>query len=179
MKKILFIVFLSFLFLSGFQNLFAQNISPTPKVVHVQYDLPYPGILPDSPLYFLKALRDNLIGFFISDPFKKADYDLLMADKRLGAAKLLLDSGKTSLAITTLSKSGNYFDQAIQKAAEAKSRGQNADPIISRLITAAIKHQEVISQMAQKTKGDTRYNLELLQIRARDFQDTAELLKSK
>ena len=178
MKK--FVLLFSFLiFLSlGSGNVFAQNTPLMQRPISVNYDLPYPGILPDNPLYFLKAIRDNLIGFFITEPVKKANYDLLMADKRLASAKALVDKGKGDLAITTLSKSGNYFDQALQQIAMAKRQGENADLVIARLINASIKHQEVISQMVQKTKGDIKYNLELLKIRTRGFQDTAELLKS-
>lgn len=162
----------------------AQNLlltlTPTPKaVIDVQYDLPYPGILPDSPLYFLKALRDNIIGFFISDPVKKADYELLMADKRLVSAKALFDEGKTDLAFTTLSKSGNYFDQAIQEAATAKQQGENVGPTISRLILAAQKHQEIILQTEQNTKGQIKTELGLMRGRVAGFQQSAEALTSK
>jgi hypothetical protein len=32
--------------------------------------------------------------------------------------------------------------------------------------------------MSKKTTGDTRYNLELLQLRAKTFQETVELVKA-
>ena len=165
------------LFFTLLPKTFAQNNATPSAVPHVQYDLPYPGILPDNPLYFLKALRDNLLAFFITDPVKKAEYDLLMADKRLASAKSLQDEGKTDLAFTTLSKSGNYFYQAIQQAISAKDQGENADPIISRLIISSEKQQEVIAGMESQTKGASKANLELLQSRAKDFQTTAEALK--
>lgn len=176
--------FFVLLFLSlSFQVVFAQDVSetptPTPEVIRqVQYTLPYPGILPDSPLYFIKALRDNLIGFFVSDGVKKADYDLLMADKRLVSAKALLSEGKSDLALTTLSKSGNYFDLAIQQIASAKKQGQNAEPTISRLITASQKHQEIILEMEQGSKGQTKENLGLLRGRVQGFQKSVEALLS-
>lgn len=178
MKKLL-LLFAIFIFsFFPFQNAFSQNATSSSQVKHVEYELPYPGILPDSPLYFLKAVRDNLLAFFITDPLKKADYDLLMADKRLGSSKSLLDFKKYDLAVTTLSKSGNYFDKAIQEAAEAKRQGKNTDNILDKLWSASQKHQEVIYEMVQKTKGDIRYNLELLQVRAKGFQNTVEVIKS-
>lgn len=177
MKK-LFLIFFVFLFsVFSINFTFAQNATSS-GVKHIEYDLPYPGILPDSPLYFLKAIRDNLLVFFIPDPLKKSEYDLLMADKRLGSAKSLVDFKKYDLAITTLSKSGNYFDKAIQEVAQAKRQGKNIDSILDKLWTASQKHQEIIYQMGQKTTGDTRYNLELLQVRAKTFQNTVEVVKS-
>ncbi len=177
--KNLFLIFFVFIFsLFSFQNSFAQNATSSSQITHVEYELPYPGILPDNPLYFLKAVRDNVLGFFITDPLKKADYDLLMADKRLASSKALIDFKKYDLAITTLSKSGNYFDKAIQEAVKAKEQGKNASGILNKLFVASQKHQEVIYQMAQETKGDAKYNLELLQVRTKSFQDTVEVVKS-
>lgn len=178
MKKLVITIIVSILLLTSLQKTFAQDISSDSQVPSVQYDLPYPGLLPDNPLYFLKAIRDNLLGAFITDPLKKADFTLLQADKRLAASKALFNNKKYDLAITTLSKSGNYFDQAINKAADAKRAGQNANPILERLLIASKKHQEVIFQMEEKTKGQTKYSLELLRNRTKDFQDIVEVLKS-
>ena len=87
MKRLLIIILVFVLFFAGFQKTSAQDASSSGKIIQIQYELPYPGILPDNPLYFLKAIRDNVLGFFITDPLKKADYSLLMADKRLQSAK--------------------------------------------------------------------------------------------
>ena len=69
-----------------------------------EYPLPYPGILPDNPLHFLKALRDRIILMLMSDPVKEAEFNLLTSDKRIYAAQLLADKGKGQLSISTLSK---------------------------------------------------------------------------
>lgn len=177
MKKLLFLI-ISFLVLSLPQVTLSQNATSSSLIKHVEYELPYPGILPDSPLYFLKAIRDNVLVVFVSDPLKKAEYNLLMADKRLASSNLLVDYKKYDLAITTLSKSGNYFDKAVQLAAELKRQGKNADTLLDKLLIASQKHQEVIFQMSQKTTGDIRYNLELLQVRAKTFQETVEVVKA-
>ncbi len=191
MKRLL-TLFIILFFILGVKSVYAQ-VSPEPSVSElkipsatqtanntaVQYDLPYPGILPDNPLYFLKVVRDNLLGLFITDPLKKASYDLLMANKRLVSARGLIDEGKTDLAITTLSKSGNYFDQAISKAYEAKNQGEDANPVLSNLITAAKKHQEVIEQMVQKTKGDTKTTIRLLKERAHDFEQRVLIIQAQ
>lgn len=179
MKGSFLVFFLFLLCLAGVQKVSAQAISTSPAALNVQYDLPYTGILPDSPLYFLKALRDNVLNFLITDPLKKSEYGLLMADKRLGAAEMLINKGKVDLAITTLSKSGNYFYLAIQQAAIAKKQGDNVNDVLSKLLTASLKHQQIIFNMEKQTTGDARLVLQVSQKRAEDFQKSVEQLKAK
>jgi hypothetical protein len=102
-----------------------------------------------------------------------------MADKRLSAASALLDKGKVDLAITTLSKSGNYFSLAIQQASSAQKQGENTDEILSTLLIASLKHQQIIVQMEEKTNGAARQVLQVSQKRAEDLQKSVELLKAK
>jgi hypothetical protein len=118
------------------------------------------------------------LGLLITDPSKKADYDLLMADKRLGGAEALLIKNKNDLAITTLSKSGNYFYQAIGLAAVAKKQGTNVNNILSKIITASLKHQQVIFQMIQESSKSAKGSLGAALNRVKDFQSSAEQLKS-
>jgi hypothetical protein len=177
MKRSLLVLLLLVVFISSGQKVFAQAISTSPAVLNVDYTLPYSGILPDNPLYFLKALRDNVLNMLITDPLEKSNYDLLMADKRLGAASALLDKGEVDLAITTLSKSENYFDLAIQQAVAAKKQGENADEIVSKLLTASLKHQQVIFTMEEKTRGAARLVLQVSQKRAENLQQAVEQLK--
>jgi hypothetical protein len=177
MNKLLFIILLIVIFFASFQKTLAQS-TPSAQIMNVQYDLPFTGILPDNPLYMLKALRDNVYGLLISDPQKRAEYDLLMADKRLGGAQALLSKNKDDLAITTLSKSGNYFYLAIKQAAIAKQQGENVNDTISKLITASIKHQQIIFQMIGQANQNAKGTLEASLNRVKGFQFNAEQLKS-
>lgn len=179
MKTTLSISIILLVFILFTNKTFAQSATTEARFINVSYDLPFPGILPDNPLYLLKVLRDNAINFFITDSIKKAEYDLLMADKRLISADALVDKKNYPLAITTLGKSGNYFDRAIQLAAEAKFNDLNADPTLNNLYIASQKHQQIIYQMTLKTKGEVRYQLELLQVRVKNFQDTVDVIRSQ
>jgi len=178
MNKLLTIsLVILFLFVSqGFQKAFAQS-TPSAQIINVQYDLPYTGLLPDNPLYFLKALRDNLVGLLITDPVKKSDYDLLMADKRLSGAAALLSKGEDDLAITTLSKSGNYFYQAIEKVKDAKRQGENINDVVSRLTAASLKHQQIIFQMINSANKNTKGTLGAALNRVESFQISAQAIK--
>ncbi len=178
MNKLIPFFVLFFIFsLTSFS--FAKDAVSSPSAEIVQYDLPYPGILPDNPLYFLKAVRDNLIRFFITDSLKKGEYDLLMSDKRLASSQKLLDEGKVDLSITTLSKSGNYFYSSIENIVKAKKEGQNANPLLDKLLTASKKHQEIISEMTRKASGKNKQAVLGLLERARDFQIKVEQNKPR
>src|ERR1700683_4754974 len=70
------------------QEASTSAIAPSPS--SVDYQLPYPGMLPDNPLYFLKVFRDTLTSFFINKPLDKANFDLLQSDKNVEASYLLV-----------------------------------------------------------------------------------------
>lgn len=180
MQKLIILFFLFLLVFFSLPKAFAQDVASESSTLNlnIEYTLPYPGLLPDNPLYYLKAIRDNVLKFLISDPLKKAQFDLLQADKRLVSSKLLLEKGKTNLSITTLSKSGNYFDDAIANIEKAKRQGEDADPILSTLLTASKKHQQVIMEMEKGQKGDTLLSLKFLEVRARDFEQRVEVIQS-
>ena len=149
---------------------YAENIGST-----TAYDLPYPGLLPDSPFYFLKGIRDKVTGFFISNPVKKASFDLLQADKRVAASYMLLDKdkGKVKLAESTFSKGVNYFEDALGKVTEAKKQGMDTRDTLRRLVTANLKHQEVIRNMEGMTGGTDKNEYLGLEERVRKLGNTA------
>lgn len=140
------------LLLFGFSTIaFAQNSTESGRV---DYDLPYPGILPDSPLYNLKTFRDKVVSLFISDPTKKAEFDLLTADKRLGAAIILYEKGKKELAETTISKGENYFEDAIENLKLSRTQGRPIDVgLMTNMELSSKKHKEALTQMAGRTSG--------------------------
>lgn len=115
----------------------------------VEYQLPYPGILPDNPLYFLKSGRDKLMDFLIADPVRKAEFYILQSDKRLGMATGLFDKGNATLAETTLSKSQTYMDMAVSTLVNAKSGGKEVPGyLVDRLDRSLAKHIEILTERA-------------------------------
>ena len=100
-----------------------------------------------------------------------------MADKRLGGAQALFNKGEYDLAITTLSKSGNYFYQAIQYAAGAKKQGENINDVISRLTSASLKHQQIILQMIKQASKNNKGILGVSLNRVEGFQVSVQAIK--
>ncbi len=170
MKKIYLLVFFLLIFSLSSNTSFAKEISPTPTP-QINYELPYPGLLPDSPLYFLRVIRDKTVDFLISDPLKKAEFDLLQADKRLNAGISLFSKGKISLALSTISKAENYFKQSIEKVLEAQKQGMDIKDIERRLINAVVKHQVELDKLFKKVDKDFKANFAKEQKRVADFQE--------
>lgn len=74
----------------------------------VVYNLPYPGILPDNPLYFIKGIRDKILELVTRDNLKKAELYLLFSDKRVAMAESLAQKGKDKQALTIFYEGEQY-----------------------------------------------------------------------
>lgn len=160
MRKIL--VLLSFLvFVSIFNSpVWSASTSSSDSIGTTNYELPYPGILPDSPLYFIKVARDRMISVLIQSPVKKSFYALLLSDKRLAAGQVLVDTGKTNLGVTTIVNGEDYFSEAVSLAEEAKKQKRDTSELWVKLSVAAVKHDEIISRLMPKVSGMEESRLE-------------------
>jgi len=121
-------------------------------VQKVEYYLPYPGVLPDSPLYKVKALRDRISLWLITDPTKKAEKELLLADKRIGAAAALMDGGKDELAVSTATKGEKYLEQAVNRVMVMADMGQDVKSLLLIMANATAKHEEMMVGIVGKTE---------------------------
>lgn len=122
----------------------------------VEYNLPYPGVLPDSPLYILKVFRDNLVTQFMFDQKQKAFYQLFLSDKRLAAAQALMVNKKTDIAVSTVVKGEEYYRQAVDLAIKVRDQG-----LTEKLAVSAQKHEDVISDLETKVSGSANDKLNL------------------
>lgn len=119
-----------------------------------EYLLPYPGILPDHPLYFLKQIRDGILDRLIVDPLRKAEFHVLQADKRLNMGKSLVEQGKGMLAEQVISKGEKYMDRAVSGLSAFKSTGRPVPAsIIDRLTRSMEKHVEILSELIVKASS--------------------------
>lgn len=155
-RTILHIVFIfcAFLVFSGLT--YAVGSLPTSMSQEVQYALPYPGMLPDNPLYPLKVVRDRILVLFTRDPVQKIRLSLLLSDKRLSMGKTLWDDQNQDLAISTISKGEVYLWTAVMTY-EKLSITKNAPPgLIETLETACKKHEQVIERLIDSTTNETK-----------------------
>jgi len=126
----------------------------------VDYYLPYPGILPDHPLYWLKMIRDRLLLAFTKKPTDRFERLLLYADKRVGAAKALIEGGKTELGATTATKAEKYLNQTVNQFKDLAKSGKATPEMNSKISKALLKHEEVLTGVLDKVSDQTKPVLE-------------------
>lgn len=127
-----------------------------PEIEQVDYYLPYPGILPDHPLYWLKMFRDRIMLVLTKSPVDKYGRLLLYADKRVGAAKVLIEGGKAELGVTTATKAEKYLEQAINEFKAIDDPGKATPEERERLIKAGMKHEEVLNAVLDKVPDQSK-----------------------
>jgi len=187
MRNYLILIFLPivlfFIFVLSVGSAFAQNEIATKSseavVTKSDYNLPYPGILPDNPLYFLKAFRDKVVSFLINDSVKKAEFNLLTSDKRIAAAQSLLDKDKKELSITTISKSTNYFFNAVASVQEAKKTGKETGGILTSLSASVKKHIEVLENMQKIKDNNFKEDLQREEARLEELAKLVDEIKTE
>ncbi len=116
--------------------------------------LPYPGILPDNPLYFLKMMRDRSRLWVTTSDDEKIDLLIAYGDKRVGAAYVLAKGNKMSLAYETLIKAENYITLAYdflkaKKDSVSKERWLEFFRVME-------SHGELVEEMTDMVEGETR-----------------------
>lgn len=149
MKKSLFLVlFLSLMFFKA-SELKAQE-TPTITLLPqelVEYNLPYPGLLPDNPLYFIKSVRDQLLLWITRDEVKKANLYLLLADKNLVMGKILWEKGNEDLSIKTLEKGERYFLTGVITLQTIKNREDLPPGLRDKFELSGKKHEIVLNSV--------------------------------
>ncbi len=130
----------------------------------IDYPLPYPGhVLPDSPFWPLKSVRDKFWFTVTTNPTRKAELKLLFADKRLGSAKLLADKGKPEFAVSTLTKAEKYLDEAYNLEKANKEKGYDTTEFLEKIATASLKHYEVIEYVLTLVPEEARPTLQQIE----------------
>ncbi len=128
-------------------------ITSEPVVVAVEYYLPYPGVLPDSPLYKIKAARDWVILGMTFDEAGKAEKELLYADKRINAALALIEGNKVGVGVSTATKAEKYLESAVNRVIKLSGEGKDVKSLLLTLSKATAKHVEVLEGLDKRVTG--------------------------
>lgn len=129
---------------------FAQEtipLAPSDSPAPVEYELPYPGILPDHPLYFLKVIRDQILTLLITNPVRKVEFHILMADKKINMGIFLREKGNTVLAVRTVEKGINHLKQAESFLFEIPVGNSQINALKDRWENSLLKQREVITNL--------------------------------
>lgn len=158
-KLVLAVFFVIAVFVSHWRAGIAQQVEIESKII--EYNLLYPGILPDHPFYFLKQARDTIVYFLTRDYIKKAKLKLEFSDKKANMALLLSQKGKWKLAATTLLEAEVDFNKISGLISTSKKQGVTApDNFILTLKLSNEKHQQVIEELLKNAPQGERSNFE-------------------
>lgn len=119
-------------------------------------DLPDPGMLPDSPFYFLKSLSENIGTIFTFGDNAKAGRFLNLSEKRLSEAKALADKGNTEMAERAIERYQEQVENALSRAERARERGEDTDDILTRVSEATLRHQETLADVYEKVPEEAK-----------------------
>lgn len=136
-----------------------QNQGPSVlgESVEIDYYFPFPGrILPDSPLWPLKALRDKIWLLLTTNTSRKAELRLLFADKRIVSSKILFERDKAGVGFSTLTKAEKYLEEASNLEAENRQKGLDTSEFLTTLTKAALKHRQVIGEILRIAPEDAK-----------------------
>lgn len=133
------------------------NVPMTESVVvvkeEVNYYLPYPGMLPDHPLYWVKMVRDKLREYVLFRLERKVEYWAFLADKRIGAGKVLMEGGKGEKGVVTYRKASGYLKKAVTGVEELVSEGVETGALTNKIEQATLKYIEVLERSAARNES--------------------------
>lgn len=176
-KIVVFVSALSWLCVSHVPSVSAQDylvdLEPTP----VSYQLPYPGLLPTNSFYFLKVTRDNVFGFFLSDPLKKTEFYLLQSDKRIEASYVLSEQKPYEFVLVTqtFDESLSYFSDALLHLTDAHKQGIDIRAVQQRMLLSNLKHQERAKEIVTQLRDEDAQKFSL---KAKELVDLEKRIRS-
>lgn len=159
-KNLLTLCLVLILFFPGLVNAQKEVLSSQTPKIEVEYFLPFPGILPDHPFYSLKILRDRIYDFLLSDPLEKAKFKLLMSDKRMYMAIMLIDKNSQELAVNTVEEASLYFEQGVLFYDQALQQGRDTNELKEKYQKATLKYEEIIVNLQQKSSKENKERLQ-------------------
>ncbi len=90
------------------------------------------------------------------------------------AGKALVEEGKESLGVTTLTKAEKYLERAIAQERIAAQKGKKTATFLEKLEKATKKHEEVLLELKEKAAVE-----DLLRYPREGYERIKEILNSK
>lgn len=121
----------------------------------VHYSLPYPGVLPTSPLYSLKMVRDRVREMATLNEMNRANLLLEYADKRIAAGQELIRQGEGERAIEVFMRGTDYETKLVDLMDEMKERGVNVGELANKSELAIRLHEQIVEKAVTQLSGGT------------------------
>ena len=109
-----------------------------------------PGILPDSPFYFVKGWGRTIRLAFAFNTQEKAELALRFANEDALAIKKLCDKGEYKLAEKHCEKFQEQVQRTIQTMEKAQQQGKDIEALIEKLKGNHLRQQQVLGSVLEK-----------------------------
>lgn len=126
-------------------------------------ELPDPGLTPDSPLYFLETIAEEIVAFFTFGDLKKAEMYAALAVERLAEAKAVVEKGKPESAEKALERYEDYSDKSMARAEKAMNKGKDFETVMDFMAEtgeAMPVHLEVLTEVYEQVPDQAKTAIE-------------------
>lgn len=114
---------------------------------------PHARFMPPNPLYFAIRFKELVARFFTASAVNRAEFDFLIATKRLNEGYLLFDKGHLQDIESSLESYGGALQKSVSQLKKARSQNQEIVPAVDKIV-ADLKYQEVLLlALIGKTEG--------------------------
>lgn len=137
-----------------------------------------PRILPDSPWYIFKLIRDRFQLFLTRGDVEKAQLELEQINKRVLEFQQLCDIGKCVKYQKMADKFAGRMAKLEEKAERLKNEGRNVEELVEKLRESGLKHQAVLQRVYERAPEPAKEAiLEAKEKTLRGFENAFEKLE--
>ncbi|MCH7883102.1 hypothetical protein IIA95_01650 [Patescibacteria group bacterium] len=112
--------------------------------------LPDPGLLPDSPFYFLKRIFEEAGTLFVFSREARLDRFIALSERRLAEVRALFDKEKTERALTALDRYGRARTRVENQFRRVEERGDDTKDLAKKVEESIAKHVVVLEEVLKR-----------------------------
>lgn len=112
--------------------------------------LPDPGVLPDSPLYFVKRILEEAGTLFVFGREARLDRFIALSERRLAEARALFDKEKTERALTALDRYGRARTRVENQFRRIEERGDDTKDLAKKVEESIAKHVVILEEVLKR-----------------------------
>lgn len=119
-----------------------------------------PKLLPDSPFYFLKKIKEKIELFLTQSPEEKSEKYTELATRRIAEVKIMINKNKFQLVEKLVKQHQEHLDKAEEEIKEAKEKGRDVERILGIVAQATSTHQKVLAEVYEKVPQQAKEAIE-------------------
>lgn len=157
MKKAKFLLLLA---LVAFGLLWAPTALAQEATPSAEEEIYTPRLLPDSPFYFLKRIKERIELFLAQVPEAEAEKYTEFATRRIAEAKMMIKKNKHQFVVKLMERHKEHLTKAEEKIEEAKDKGRDVERVLEIVVEATSIHQKVLAEVYEKVPEQAKEAIE-------------------